>query len=363
MKKPFIVRKLSSAKTVFNPTTLKYVIGEQLFRISLPLIGLADGYNFWRPKTIGVEPTTRCNLNCIMCARRYWDEEKNPIRDMPIDLFKERVLPYLHYGQNVILQCQGEPLLGKDFFEMISECKHKGCKVQFNTNGILLKGYAGELVGENVDSITVSVDGIRSFKDIRGIDISSVIDGIHEINSVKRRAHKGSPVLGIEFVAMERNIRELPDLVTLAYSLEIKSVNVVHAIIHSRALLDQSLFKHPDLAQEYFDEAAYRAGRLRMKINLPPVRKTVKFCRQPFEMMFINWDGTVRPCCISTLNEKGAIAIGNVKRSSLDEIWNSPEMRKLRVSLLKGKDFAEFCENCAMREFCLDSHTRILEKG
>lgn len=357
-----IGKVLSLARTSSGRAKLREVIKYKIFNISLPLIGICGGWNFWKP-AVGIEPTNRCNLNCVMCARRYWDKEFNRLGDMSMELFKDKILPFLRPAQRVTLQCFGEPLLAKHFFEMLSECKKKRCNVNFTTNGTLLKKYARKLVELETDSITISLDGIGSFRDIRGVEIHSVIAGIQELNSIKRELKVKHPAIQIEFVAMQQNVRELPTLVDLAYRLEIKHIIVVHVVIHSKQLINQSLFLHTDTANKYFNEALIRAQELGIQIHLPPLRKTVKFCRQPFELIFINWNGDVRPCCAATINEENTLRLGNLEDSSLEDMWNSSWIRELRRALLGRKQLPEFCKRCAFRVYSLQSHIRILKNG
>ena len=355
--------KISLIKVVIRKGMAGYLLREKFVDLMLPITGFFWGFSLLPPRIIGIEPTNRCNLNCLMCPRAYWDKEDNRLGDMPLDLFEAKILPYLKKSQTIILQCLGEPLIADNFFEMLKRTKEKGCRVQFNTNGLLLKETAKRLVELDVDGVTISIDGIKTLKDIRGVDIEKLIEGIHEVNNAKLDLSSKNPVLGIEFVAMEKNVRELPLVIDLAGKLGIKSVNVVHAVIHANKLLEQSLFKHIDLAKKYFDEAYIRARSAGISLKLPPLDKIVKFCRQPFEMIFINWNGDVRPCCISTINEENSITVGNLNDSTLEKIWNNSAMRKLRVSLLRNKGLTRFCLNCALRVNTLESHKRILKHG
>ena len=358
-----IKKVFSLIRTPDGRRKLKKAVNQEIFKISLPLIGICNGWNFWKPRIIGIEPTNRCNLECVMCARKYWNNADNSVGDMSMELFKGKISPFLNYGQTVILQCFGEPLLGEHFFKMLNECKKRGCEVQFNTNGTLLKKYARKLVELKTDRITVSIDGVESFKRIRGIEIDSIVDGIRELNLIKQQLNSKHPIIHIEFVAMRQNILELPEIVDLAYGLDIEVIKVTHAVIHTRQLIDQSLFMYFDIADKYFKEAHFKAKKLGIELHLPPLKEEVKFCRQPFEMIFINWDGDVRPCCNSTINEENSIKLGNLKNFSIPNLWNNPQMRKLRIALLRIKGLPEFCKMCPMRVYSSESHKRILKNG
>lgn len=326
----------------------------------LPLTAICNGWSFLSPRFVGIEPTNRCSLNCIMCARSYWDSRDNKLGDMPVELFENKVLPFLRPKQTVNLQCQGEPLLAEHFFEMAGLLKLRGCKVIFTSNGTLFKQYARKIVESGIDSVTVSIDGIKSLERIRNININLLTDGIREINLLKQELKRNYPGISIHFVAMKDNVQELPDLVDLAHQLKIKVINVIRLVIHSGGLSEQNIFKHMDLAKKYFNIAYHKAKKMGIRINLPALKGKIRFCRQPFEAIYINWNLDVRPCCSATINEKDTLKLGNLNDASLDELWNGRMMRKLRLAVLRNRRLPEFCKNCPMRIYSSESHIRIL---
>lgn len=336
---------------------------EWLRGILIPKAKFLGGYFFLKPRLIGIEPTTRCNLNCLMCVRRAWDKETNQLGDMSADLFKNKILTFLNSLQTVNLQCLGEPLLAETFFMMVEACKKKGCRVIFTTNGIMLKKDAARVINSGVDAITLSIDGIKSLKKIRGIEIGLVIEGILRLQSAAESLRRPCPQLNINFVAMQDNLEELPDLVDLAHTLKIKAITVIPAVIHSRELLAQSIFNHLDIARRYFTLARDKAGELGVRLSLPPIEEMIRPCLEPFTTLYINWNGDVRPCCMATINEKDTLKLGNLNNSSLSELWNGPMMRRLRLSLLRGDDLWTFCQNCPSRSSSFKTYTRILESS
>jgi MoaA/NifB/PqqE/SkfB family radical SAM enzyme len=78
------------------------------------------------------------------------------------------------------------------------------------TNGLLLKKRVGDLA--DLDMLSVSVDGIKSYRDLRGIDPGPILYGI-------RAAKKAGHDILMNCVISGRNVNELSDLVNLAESL------------------------------------------------------------------------------------------------------------------------------------------------
>jgi radical SAM protein with 4Fe4S-binding SPASM domain len=69
------------------------------------------------------------------------------------------------------------------------------------------------------------------------------------------------------------------------------------------------------------------------------------FCIMPWVHLHTWPNGNVFPCCLADSDHP----IGNVKKNTLEEIWNSPDLKKIRTELLKG-DKPSVCHRCYMQE-------------
>jgi radical SAM protein with 4Fe4S-binding SPASM domain len=72
--------------------------------------------------------------------------------------------------------------------------------------------------------------------------------------------------------------------------------------------------------------------------------KTIKRripCYEPWETIRIKDNGDVVPCCISEH------PMGNLKQSSLLQIWNGPEYTRFRETMGAG-ELPESCRGCAI---------------
>jgi MoaA/NifB/PqqE/SkfB family radical SAM enzyme len=65
----------------------------------------------------------------------------------------------------------------------------------------------------------------------------------------------------------------------------------------------------------------------------------------PWIGLHVRQDGHVHPCCVSDYEYN----FGNIKYSSLKEIWNSYTVRKFRVDLLNNKEL-DICKDCNFNE-------------
>src|SRR5437016_2459870 len=124
------------------------------------------------PRSIYIEPTTRCNELCQQCPRTLLSREED--RDLTFEQFCFIVdqFPVL---ERVVLHGLGEPLLNKDLPRMIRYLKERGTYVLFNSNGILLNAARGQaLIDAELDEYRLSMDGStrEMYARVRGVDRS-----------------------------------------------------------------------------------------------------------------------------------------------------------------------------------------------
>ncbi len=204
-------------------------------RIVVPLFKLQA----WRsrswipgPTTISIELTNRCNLNCAMCVRRFWDAETNPLGDMSYEFFEEHILGELRPYQVVNLQCIGESLLNKDFLKMLAACKKAGCTATFTSNGVILRKFADAIVSHGADEICISVDGIETMKKWRYVDVDRVLDGIDAIREAKQKLASKTPLVTVNCVVTRDSLAELPELMERLGQKGVTRVTLIHLIAY-----------------------------------------------------------------------------------------------------------------------------------
>jgi hypothetical protein len=105
------------------------------------------------PRSIYIEPTSRCNEFCQQCPRTLLSREDD--RDLSFDNFRYIVdqFPVL---ERVVLHGLGEPLLNKELPRMVRYLKDRGTYVLFNSNGIALTAKRGQaLIDAGLDEYRV----------------------------------------------------------------------------------------------------------------------------------------------------------------------------------------------------------------
>ena len=183
---------------------------------------LRDGLVVHRPimqlARVYVEPTTACNLHCRTCMRSIWNE---PIGYMEWHTFG-RILegirgldqrPTLFFGG------LGEPLIHPEFVRMVGEAKRLNVQVEAITNGMLLdEARTAALLDAGLGTLWVSIDGAspECYADVRREgEWRRVMENLERLRDLKIEKRSEAPEIGVSFVAMQRNLAELPELLRL----------------------------------------------------------------------------------------------------------------------------------------------------
>src|SRR5436309_5260275 len=198
------------------------------------------------PRSIYIEPTSRCNEFCQQCPRTLLSRED--ARDLSFEMFREIVdqFPIL---ERVVLHGLGEPLLNSELPLMIRYLKERGTYVLFNSNGIVLTDRKGqELIDAGLDEYRLSMDGAtrETYARVRGVDaFDKIWRNIRTFTAMQQEQRASKPAVSLWFTAMKGNLHELPGLIDLAYEHGIREVYLQRLVFFERGLAHskQSLFR------------------------------------------------------------------------------------------------------------------------
>jgi MoaA/NifB/PqqE/SkfB family radical SAM enzyme len=321
------------------------------------------------PREIQVKVTGACNLACKMCLVRYRPKLGRRSGAMCFHTFKAIVdaLPDL---EKVTLQGLGEPLLAPDLDRMIDYAARRGVRIGFNTNGTFLTRQRSEaLVRAGLAWLHVSVDGASAerYESIRdGSDFAVVAGNVRDLVAVKRELDAELPVLSLVFVAMRRNVDELPDLVRLAHEWGVDRV-FVQNLSHTFSDTDpagsyaqirrfagrEALFSEPERAERAFARARAVADELGVELRLPrlaePERRAREpgepGCHWPFESAYVTHRGLVQPCCMVMGADRAVL--GDAAARGFEAVWRDEPYAEFRAQLVDGGP-PEVCQGCSL---------------
>jgi radical SAM protein with 4Fe4S-binding SPASM domain len=324
------------------------------------------------PSELQVEVSGACNLRCRMCLVRYAPAIGKREGALSFEQFTELVdaLPDL---RKLTLQGLGEPLLSPHLMAMLEYAAGRGIEVGFNTNGTLLsRPIAERLVELGCGWLHVSLDGATAatYQDVRhGTDFrphpgqfDRVVANLRGL--VEARGRERRPRVQIVFVAMRRNIAELPQLVTLAGDIGVDSVwvqNLSHDFgdteldgaysgIREYAEEEAVFDRDGSPARVSFDGAAARARALGLELRLPSLEEagrddTARGCGWPWDAAYVTHRGDVQPCCMVMGSDRSTM--GSLADASFERIWQDEPYRRFRAALL-GDDPPDVCRGCSL---------------
>jgi radical SAM protein with 4Fe4S-binding SPASM domain len=327
------------------------------------------------PEEIQVEVSGACNLRCRMCLVRYAPAIGRREGALDLEQYLELVdgLPRL---RKLTLQGLGEPLLSPHLVQMVEHAAARGIEVGFNTNGTLLtREMADRLVGAGCAWIHVSLDGARAatYEEVRqGTamraqpgQFARVVSNLRGL--VAARGDAELPRIQLVFVAMRRNVAELPALVDLGAGVGVDSVWVqnlshdfgdvedanayreIREYARAEALFDADV----PAAERAFDEARERGERLGIELRLPrlrepppaPRRDDGRGCSWPWDSAYVTHKGAVQPCCMVMGQDRATL--GALDGASFAEVWHGDAYRAFRERLL-GDDPPDVCRGCSL---------------
>lgn len=349
------------------------------------------------PSYIWIEPTTRCNIRCLYCDHHY----KNFGQDMPIAVYEKIRANVLDNVRDAILTGYGETFLAKNWDMISDDCIRRGVSITAISNGTLLgnENLLSRIVRSDVN-LYLSIDGVRdeTHSHLRpGAEWKKMLETLERI---KRAAEKAGSErrfsLGFNFVAMKRNIADLPDMVRLAARYNAREVFVfpLSREDQMRKVSGESLHDSPELVSPAYLSALSLAAKTGVSLYVPPSfremillgkergnglngkllyqwrklrrgiislrqkgllptlqrffkghgprgKAGISLCTYPWRAAYFDASGSVFPCCFKVES------VGDLNREEWSDIWNNALYKNLRRTI-HGWNPTSLCRYCSL---------------
>ena len=319
-----------------------------------------NSFQLHRPVThlnkLYIEPTNRCNLDCITCMRNNWDVQ---FGNMSAETF-DRVLAgikTLPAPPTILFGGIGEPTFHRDLPDMMAKVKALGCRVEMITNGTLLTAdKSRQLIEAGLDMLWVSLDGVnpQGYADVRlGAELPNVLANLRQFRRLRRPGHRPHPEIGIAFVAMRRNIGDLPELLSLGKRLGVTQFRVSNLLPHSAETSQDILYEQTLRSITYLPSPWLRQLHLpKMDFDDDTAVSFLEALRSGYNVVFagnnlgqsndvctfiesgscvVGWDGNVSPCPPLLYTHTGYLRgyervsykhiVGNINENDLLDLW------------------------------------------
>lgn len=271
---------------------------------------------------LDIETYNVCNYSCSICP--YPDMTREKVV-MGMGLFRKIIDDAVtNKIREVCLNFYNEPLLDPLLFERIKYAKSKELTVTFNCNGSLLtQEKITAILDSGLNSISFSLDAAtkETYERIRiNGDFEKVKHNIIELIKTRNLRNMKQPSVTVALVAQKENYKEI---------LEFKS-----------------------FWGELCDKVIIGSVDARSKEGLLPAELTFKKsryfypCRSILQHMFVMSNGKIALCCF---DYDGSFMLGDLNEQTMDEVWNSNKVKKIRELHLCGQgDKIKLCRemNC-----------------
>lgn len=318
------------------------------------------------PRLINCFITERCNFNCPMChvaASRF----KN-MNELSLEYLKKFFDNIAKFSPSISL-AGGEPLMHPEIIDIIKYLDQKKMVKGLVTNGLLLEKMAPDLINSGLDFLAISLDGPdESTQYQRGLVKNSfpqIIKGIKKI--IELRGDKTFPNIRIATVISKANIANFDQIYQVIKDLGVDEWSISHHFyFYDKIKQQQSKFSQKtkfgnDVWGEYngtkkvlFNvkerliisqklkeiQSLINSHKSKVKITMPNSMDVKNFytgtfpkkestCTSPFNQVFLRGNGDIEMC-------HGYI-LGNIKDSSLFDIWKNKRTTKFQKYIQKNK--------------------------
>jgi len=294
-----------------------------------------------RPFVLSHGINARCNLRCLFCE--YW---RTPGPEMTTEAILAMLEDAKSFGIGVYNAWTAEPLLRRDLPEILGHAKSLGITTSLITNGQLLSSRIEDL--EDLDYLSVSVDGIDSYREIRGAPLEPVLEGI-------RAARESGHAVLMNCVVSRKNLSELEDLVGLAEEL---GALISFEPLHQTSGIEGGVWEEMGIRDADLPEYRRSVDRLiEMKKKGRPIINSLTYlrmvrdrnlnfrCHAPQIVLSVASDGTIQTCRVHK-EPLGTVSQG------LARVWESSiERREEIVRNCEGCLFFGYVENSLLYDF------------
>lgn len=293
------------------------------------------------PFVIALDPSSACNFKCRFCPTGHHGLIKTTGRyvgNMDYSIFKKIVDDLGAFNsplKTLRLYKNGEPLVNRNFPEMISYAKQSGNvqRVDTTTNGALLNPTLNRaIVDAGLDQINISVNGVSAeqigFYTNTNIDFKEYVKNIKDLYLYSTSQKEfGKSGCEISIKAIKENLSDD----------EQRRFFEIFGDISDRIVLEHLSPAWPDFSLDDFT-TDFSIGNYGQQAFERMV------CPYIFYILVINADGTCSTCIGDWPNKQ---IIGDVRYESVKQIWNGERMNRYRLLHLSGqRKSISFCGSC-----------------
>ena len=301
------------------------------------------------------ELTLQCNAHCFHCGSSCTFEKGD---ELTLDEWR-RIIDevYEDFGTKRIQLCitGGEPLLNRDFFDIMGYAHERGFKWGMTSNATLITPEVARRLAEvGMGTISVSIDGLPATHDeLRGLPggFERAMAGVQNLINVG-----AFQAIQVTTVINHGNIDQLDAMFEIMDGLDIDSWRVINLEPIGRALQRPDLMLTPEDYRRLLD---YIREKRRQGYPLEygcahylgldyeaEVREWYWLCNAGVYTASIMSNGDIGACL--DIERRPETIQGNVRRDRLKDVWE----RRFEFFRRDLSDGCEKCRACEHVRFC-----------
>ena len=302
-----------------------------------------------------LELTMKCNERCIHCGSRCGDVTSEELTLEQYRTFLKQVRDDFGIDNKMLCITGGEPLLRKDFFDIMSYANSLGFNWGMTSNGTLIDDEcAMNLLKCGMDTISVSIDGLEethdAFRQTKG-GYKQAMRGIDSLIKVGKFKH-----VQITTVVTHKNIGELDELYKIFNDMDIDSWRVINIEPIGRAKQHKDLILTKEDYVNMFEfirnkrikgePVCYGCSHYLGLDYEHEVRDWYFLCMAGIYIASIMANGNITSCL--DIARRPEFVQGNILRDNLKDVWEN-KFKEFRRDL---SDCNEKCHKCKEVDFC-----------
>jgi len=275
------------------------------------------------PKVMNIEPTSRCNLNCVYCPRT---RARKGAGDMAWPVFQRLIDEAAEHEPLIMLHLfkDGEPFLHPRIIDMIRYAKKRQVAktVRLNSNALCWgPRMVDAILDAGLDDVTVSLDAADgpTYHRHKGVDaLARVEENVRRLLARRDRRGLAKPFVRVKIMEFD--------------AIDPAEIQRFHA-------------KWQGLADAVQVTGIHNWSGAIKELAATDETSAVRYpCVIMWYSLVVNFNGQVTVCSVDW---DTAIKVGDVNTQSLAEIWNAAPIRQARRAQLGG-DISGYpvCRDC-----------------
>ena len=297
-----------------NKNILRYIVYRYKYN-QFPKLKILEEY----PPNIQIEPTSFCNLRCVMCYqsdKSFSSKSAGFMGYMGFDLFKKIIDEIEGKIEAVTFASRGEPTMHSELDKFLKYCDNKFLGLKLNTNATLLdEKKINTLLSSDLQSLVLSIDedNKENYEKIRvNAKFEKIMKNLELLKNIREKNYKNSK-LKIRISGVKINTDQNVDDMNKFY----------------KEFADEIVLVDYDPWESSYDNE---------------INDIELACSELYRRMFVWHDGKVNPC---DFDYKSTLGKWDAKKDTIKSIWNSEYYNEIRnLHKLKERKKIEPCKRC-----------------